>query len=506
MRRILDLPFIVVLMGISAAMMAVPMAHAVVLRDWQSGRAFFYSMLLFLVISGFLGLATMSFKPRSLARSHLTALLAAFTLLPAMLAVPFYEAVGNTSFGNAWFEMVSSMTTTGATLFEPERLTPTQHLWRGIVAWMGGFLIWVAAAALLAPMNLGGFEVISPSQPGIGARRDRTVGMPGSGDARKRLVRYALRLFPPYLGLTLLLWILLVMAGERPTVGIIHAMSVLSTSGISPVGGLENASAGFLGEVMIFLFFGFALTRASFSADFSQAGVRRLVTDPEARIGLFCIILVPCILFLRHWVGALEVDMIDDLPSALGALWGAVFSVASFLSTAGFTSAEWETARAWSGLETSGLILLSLALIGGGVATTAGGVKLLRVYALYTHGVREMERLVHPHSIGGQGAQVRRIRRQGAYVAWLFFMLFALSLTLVAVSLAATGVAFDEAMVLTVASLSTTGPAAAVATDTPVLFTDLDGAGKAITATAMVLGRLETLAIIALFNPAFWRS
>ena len=80
--------------------------------------------------------------------------------------------------------------------------------------------------------------------------------------------------------------------------------------------------------------------------------------------------------------------------------------------------------------------MLGLAMFGGGVATTAGGVKLLRVFALFKHGQREMERLVQPSSIGGAGQLARRFRRQGAFIAWIFFMLFAISIAAVTALLA----------------------------------------------------------------------
>jgi trk system potassium uptake protein TrkH len=133
-------------------------------------------------------------------------------------------------------------------------------------------------------------------------------------------------------------------------------------------------------------------------------------------------------------------------------------------------------------------------------------VKLLRVYVLVRHGQRELERLVHPSSIGGSGGQARFLRREGAYVAWIFFMLFAIAIAVVMLALALTGLDFESALVLTIAALSTTGPLAGVAADTPLSYAVLPEAAKLILAATMVLGRLETLAIIALLNPEFWRS
>ncbi len=175
------------------------------------------------------------------------------------------------------------------------------------------------------------------------------------------------------------------------------------------------------------------------------------------------------------------------------------------LTTTGFVSAEWGISTVWSGLKTPGLVLLGLALIGGGVATTAGGVKLLRVFALYQHSAREMERLVYPSSVGGSGQVARQLRRRGAYVAWIFFMLFALSMAAVASAFALTGVPFEDSLVMTIAALSTTGPAAQVVLDHPLGYTILDDPGKYVLVIAMALGRMETLALLALFNPQFWR-
>ena len=172
----------------------------------------------------------------------------------------------------------------------------------------------------------------------------------------------------------------------------------------------------------------------------------------------------------------------------------------------GFASSHWDTAQNWSGLATPGMILMGLALIGGGVATTAGGVKLLRVFALYQAGLREMEKLVHPSSVSGGTTLGRRVLKGGAFIAWVFFMLFAISLALVTTVLAGLGVAFEDAMTMAVAALSTTGPLLVWAGDAPIRLQELGPAAKSVFAAAMVLGRLETLAIIALLSPGLWRS
>lgn len=502
--RLLSLPFLVILMGIGAAAMYVPAIYALADDDLHVARVFFYGGTLFLILTAMVGFASAAGSSTNLARSHLLALLGAFTILPIMLAVPFYEGLRNTSFLNAYFEMVSSLTTTGASLFEPERLSGALHLWRALVGWMGGFLIWVTAIAVLAPLNLGGFEVTG-GEAGKGGNA-QFAQITNVANASQRLARYAALLFPIYAGLTLVLWIVLLLAGDRSLVAVSHAMSTMATSGISPVGGLAGSNSGAVGEAVVFGFLFYAVSRLMFSHDQQQTGLRTLRADPEFRMGGFLVIVLPLFLFARHWLGAYDVDLENDLASAVQALWGATFTVLSFMTTTGFVSEDWANARGWSGLQSPGLVLMGLSIVGGGVATTAGGIKLMRVYALYKHGNREMERLLHPSSVGGSGTQARHIRRFGAQISWIFFMLFSMSVALVMLALSLTGLSFESAMVFTISALSTTGPLAGVAAEEVLYYADLGGVGKMILAATMVLGRLEMLAIIALLNPALWRS
>jgi len=503
-RYIQHLPLILLLAMIASAAMLVPAAHALVQGDHHIARAFLYSGLLTLLVWVLVAI-TLSSRARhdNSMLSYLLSLFGAYIFLPVILAIPFHAALRDTSFLNAWFEMVSSLTTTGATLFDdPNRLSDTLHLWRALVGWLGGFLMWVAASAILAPLNLGGFEVTASAEPGQGGEQMDSFD---HVDASQRLVRSTLHLFPIYAGLTLALWTLLQILGDAPLVAFCHAMSTMSTSGISPIGGVQNASSALAGEMVIFLFLLFALSRMTFSADTITTARQSILLDPEFRVGVLIVLGVPTLLFLRHWISAFDVALVQGGWTALRALWGGLFTVLSFLSTTGFESIDWADTRDWSGLGTPGLILLGLSLTGGGVATTAGGVKLLRVYALYLHGLREMNRLVHPSSIAGSRGKSRRIRRKGAFIAWIFFMLFALSLTAVTLVFAALGASFEDAIVLSISALSTTGPLLTAAAETPIHLSQFGPTAKVVFAATMVLGRLETLAIIALFNPEFWR-
>jgi trk system potassium uptake protein TrkH len=357
---------------------------------------------------------------------------------------------------------------------------------------------------VLAPLNLGGFEIRSSGGVGQGAAAITQISR--VADTGERLRRFAGELLPVYAGLTGVLWLALVLTGDEPLVALCHAMSTLATSGISPIGGLEQAGSGAPGEALILLFLVFALSRVTYTRDDRPDGWRSLPRDAELRMAFALIGSVSLLLFLRHWFGAFERAGERDVITGLAAFWGDLFTVTSFLTTTGFVSSDWDVARVWSGLEAPGLILMGLAIFGGGVGTTAGGVKLLRVYALYIHGQREIDRLVHPSSVGGAGPVARQLRRQGAPLAWIFFMLFAFSIAIFMLAFTLSGEAFEDALVLTIAGLSTTGPVVEVASEGRLRLDLLTDAAKLFFAAAMVVGRLETLALIALLNPDFWRS
>lgn len=497
--RLAELPLLVVLIGLSGALALLPAAYAVAIDQTALGRGFFYAALIILIGTVMLGIATAAFTPRDPARSHLATLVSAYALLPLIMALPLTETVPDTTLANAWFEMVSAFTTTGASVYAPDRLPDAVHLWRAAVGWFGGFLTLLAAYAILAPLNLGGSEVASGRVPGrgaLGAAQVTRTAEPGD-----RLTRFALRLFPVYTGLTLALWVALMVAGDRGVTALIHAMGTLSTSGITGQVSPGTSGSGIMGEVLILAFLIFAITRRAFPGTGLTENRRPLFGDPELRLAGLILLAVTAILFLRHWIVAdATIAPVDD-SQALPSLWGVFFTATSFLTTTGYVSAEWQTGAAWSGIGTPGLVLMGLAIVGGGTATTAGGVKLLRVYALLRHGERELERIIHPNSIGRGGIDARRLRQEGAQLAWVFFMLFAVSIAATVALLTLAGVGFEQALVLAIAALTTTGQLATIGAAQPIPYADLSTDVKAILGLAMIVGRLETLALLALILP-----
>ncbi len=506
-------PPLVLLLLTSALLMLGPAAHAARLNEWLIARTFVYHSVFTVIVTVMVAFALQgrglqnemqggkqrSFNP---GQNQLFLLLVAYLALPVLLALPLAHLQPALTAPQSYFEMLSSLTTTGATLFDPAwSLAEPLHLWRGIVGWLGGFMFLVAALAVLEPMKLGGYEL--QATIGASATPNRRIRS-GTLEANERIQRYAALVVVPYVTLTAALTLGLILAGDRSLVAMMHAMGVMATSGITPLESFAEASSGHIGEVLVFVFLFTAVTQKSITIMFRRDILSVKGIDPEVKIALLCITILPLLLFLRHFLGAVDVADQANWQGAVRAIWGSAFGVLSFLTTTGYESLDWEAARGWSGLATPGLVLLALCVMGGGIATTAGGVKLLRIYALYKHGAREMGRLIHPSSVGGAGMTARRIRREGAAIAWLFLMLFLIGIAATLLALTASGESFEASMALSVAALTNTGPAAFLLTE-DMSFRDMSSLTYAILSAAMIFGRLEALVVIALFNPDFWR-
>jgi trk system potassium uptake protein len=504
MRQLQNAPLLVVFMALASLAMLLPAAHGALMSDYLIGRAFFYSSLALLLICTMIAIARGAYRAANPARSHAIALIAAYGVLPPMLALPMVQAGVGIGFGAAWFDMLSAMTTTGAPMFTGQDVPMTITLWRAMVGWMGGLFILVMAATVLLPMGLGGAEVVAAKPM---AQFDLNADAKSSPQSKRRargaLGAALLLIFPIYGAFTLMLWIALTLAGETSFTALITAMAVLSTSGISEAGGHVAQNSGFLGEAVIFIFMAAALSRHNLPSRASQGRMTRgdRFYDPEMRLGLLIVALTSAALFVYHWIGRTPPS--DATP--LGAIWGGLLLGLSFLSTTGLTSASTQEALDWAGLVSPGLMLMGLAIIGGGAATAAGGVKLLRIYALLRHGERELERLVHPHSLGGAGQTARYIRRTGAISAWVFFILFALSIGAGTAALTLTGMGFDASIGFVIAAITNTGPLATSLPDMPLSWGDLGGAQMAILGAIMVAGRIELLVLLAVFSPDTWR-
>lgn len=223
-------PGFVVLLLAFAGLMLVPAFHAAHLRNWPVARVFLDHALFLGLLGLILGYATMNRVPRRPTLYHLLTILLTFLLIPLALALPVQALVPGLGFGRAYFEMLSCLTTTGATLLDRVRLLPEPlHLWRALVGWMGGLIVLISAFAVLAPLNLGGFELLQAGSSHLEARRGTTLP-----ETSRRAIGFTRTIAPLYALLTGGLALVLILAGDRPFIALCHAMGTLSTSGISP--------------------------------------------------------------------------------------------------------------------------------------------------------------------------------------------------------------------------------------------------------------------------------
>ena len=418
-------PVVSLMLGILALLMLVPMTQALTAGEWRNARGFLYPAIFNLFIAAALGALLRPMAVRETARHELLALLLIWLILPVFACIPLVLLTPSLGVTGAWFEMVAALTTTGGTAYERTSPSPDAiQLWRGLVGWYGGLITLLGAYVVLAPRRLGGYEVMSADLTDA-----RSIDLRVSGATFEARAHRALRTIAPiYAGMTAIVAVAFNGLDKPGLVAAVHAMSIVSTSGISPVPGQLASGQSYWAEAVALFFMILAASRLVY-APAAQIGRKHgWFYDPELRMLLALSVLATFVLFLRHWVGVLTIDVEVGATDGLSALWGGFFTSVSFITTTGFTSHAWESARDWSGLANPGLILLGLCAIGGGAATTAGGIKLIRAVALLRHGVRELERIASPNSVGGSGSGGRGMRREGAFIAWAFMMLFILGL------------------------------------------------------------------------------
>lgn len=506
-----------VMMSFGAGALMLPFAfYAYVITDFDSAMAFFYSAVVVLSLSVMVAIARARPENESLenhrqAGNGLASFIFAYFLLPLVFALPFLVMFGGAEIISAWFEMVSCFTTTGASAYgrffddtgTQNALPVVFHLWRAFIAWLGGLFFLVGASVILRPIGLGGAEV---SSGGITLQHLSAHNLHSHYSALlPRLWRGLKVIFPLYSGATALLWFLLLSTGSESIDALVHAMATLSTSGVTAQTGPSGGMLFGTDELFIAFFLLAAITHHWQTREVRvKEWVIALIKDAEVRLGAILIFVAATALSFKYWHSIRIGDFFDDIKLFVDLFLGSLFSALSFLTTTGFVSPTILHAQSLSGSGTGELLFVGLAIIGGGVLTTAGGVKLLRIYALLRHGERELQKMLYPSSVGGGGGNARKLRREGAYFAWLAFMLFAISISIVAALLTFLGVALEPAIIYTISALSTTGPLA------DIILTNHSGYGalspviKWILAITMIVGRLEVLAIIVMLAPVRW--
>ena len=406
-------------------------------------------------------------------------------------ALPFYLSGAIPNITDAFFESMSGVTTTGATIIGnpitlpnlPNGIESLPHgilFWRSFIQWIGGMGIIVFTIAILPLLGIGGVQMFKAEVPG-----------PVSDKLRPRVKETAKILWLVYVGFTALETLLLGFGGMTWFDAICHAFTTMPTGGFSTM----NASiAGWTSSVIhyIIIFFmlmagiNFALHFRAMSGD-----VKAYFRDYEFKIYIGIILLVTVIIF--------TVVSLSDGGFTHVKFRDSLFQTVSIITTTGYGTYDYEL---WGYFIQ--FTLIGLMFIGAMGGSTGGGMKLIRVFLIVKHSLMETRRLLHaraiiPIRIGGRYIDESIIRNTLG-----FFLFYVAIFALTAASLTAMNIDITSAIGAAASAVGNIGPALGAfgPTDNYALLPDI---GKWILSFAMLLGRLEIFTVLILFSRTFWK-
>ncbi len=495
------LPLLFQIFGLACSLMFIISVYAIAIELFREARIFFYTGLTGILIFSLLVLVTSNRKLKETGFSQLLSLISSFIFLPFFFAFPTWVILPSVNWIDVYLDMVGAFTTTGLPVFEKEILSKPLHLWRALVAWFGGGLIWTAAFVILVPINLGGFDVFSNKINSSKSNRKLTLD-----ERSMTLVKVGKKLIPVYIGLTFALWGGLTGLGTDGYTSLIRALSVISTSGISGPEKFELDGAGFFGELLILLFLFLALSHTILKFFHKQIRIKGILFDKEIRLGLLITMISTMVIsFKQINIGIVYGKLVIPSETIFELIWGNFFTVFSFITTNGYVSTFWYFPQSKADFSSIVIILMGLCLFGGGVATTAGGIKLLRISILFTAFSNETGKLLHPSSIIGKNTSHNSLEIS-IFMAWIFFMLFMVTVAVLTIFLALFEMHFEEALLIAVACLTTTGPIIEMVGLEEIVILDLSFFQKMALITGMVVGRLEILVALSLITFGFNRN
>ena len=416
-----------------------------------------------------------------------------FSWIIAALAgsLPFYLSGAIPNFTDAFFESMSGVTTTGASIIgNPETLP---HLtsgieslpygilfWRSFIQWIGGMGIVVFYIAILPILGSGGIQLFKLEVPG-----------PVADKIKPRLRETAKMLWIVYLGITFANIIALVLAGMPIFDSICHAFTIMPTGGFS----IKNSSIAYYDSTLIhtiIMFFMFA-AGVNFTLHYRaiNGSPKSYLKDKEFLTYFSLIIAVSILIFLS--IGSekgyyLAKDFRDSM-----------FQTISIITTTGFGTADYEL---WPIFTQA--VLLSLMFIGAMGGSTGGGMKVIRSMVLVKYAALETRRMLHsraliPVRIGRQHINEDVVRNTLG-----FFLFFVTSFAMSSIALTFMGVDLLSAIGAAASAMGNIGPGlnSFGPTDNYAL---LPVAGKWLLSFCMLLGRLEIFTVIVLFSRTFWK-
>ena len=391
---------------------------------------------------------------------------------------PFYFSGYFPSYPDALFEAVSGVTTTGATILtDIESLPKSILLWRAFLQWIGGLGIVVFTIALLPLLGVSGEKLFNLEFPG-----------PSSEKMTPRIQETAKILLGFYVGFTFIEFLLLSYSMTFFN-AICHAFTTMPTGGFSTFNSSINDQPIYVKTViLLFMIIGGTNFVLHFRA--LKGGFRSYIRDREFLYYTGLIAIISSMILLISYITSNGSGVLDT-----------VFQVVAILTSTGYTAIDYEL---WSPYVKQ-FMLFGLMFVGAMGGSTSGGMKLIRVVAIFKYARMELKRALHskaiiPIRIGSKVIEDEVIRKTlGFFLFYIMFFFFA------SLSFSAMGIDMESSFGAAASGMGNIGPSLGQfgPTDT---YLSLPLAGKFIMMFCMLLGRLEIFAVLVLFTKTYWRT
>ncbi|MGD9869687.1 MAG: TrkH family potassium uptake protein [Thauera sp.] len=464
-------------------LMSFPLAVSAWLED---GATLAYDQGLFVTfVSGLLLWAATRAHRRDL-RVHDGFLLVAATwvVLPLFGALPLLAYIPDLGFTDAYFEAVSGLTATGATVLTGlDDLPISINLWRTFMHWVGGMGVIVLVVAILPLLGIGGRQLYKAEVPS--PMKDSSL--------TPRIAETAKGLWISYVLLTVACGLSLWWAGLDEWDAVIHAFSVAGLGGFSN----KDASLGHFdnfGVEMVVVVFALlaGLNYATHYLALMRRSLRPYYRDPE----------IPFYFgVLGFSVGLLVVFLlVEGAFTEIGeALRYALFHVVSISTSLGLATYDYTL---WPMFAQLWLLFLGSFIACSG--STGGGIKMMRAIILYNQVFREIVRSLHPSAVRPVRMGRTPVPENILHAVLGFSFMYMVSIVSLTLVLSATGLELITAFSAVVACLNNTGPGLDMVGPASN-YQGLEAFHKWVLSFTMILGRLEIFTFLVVLTPTFWR-
>ena len=407
-----------------------------------------------------------------------------WTVLPAVATLPLLIQLDGLSFTDAYFETVSALTTTGATVLTGlERLPVSINVWRCLMVLVGGMGIIVLTVAILPLLGVGGAQLYKAES--AGPMKDEKL--------TPRMAETARGLWGVYFATGVACLLAYAWAGMGWADAFMH---MCSTMGLGGLAAYDASFAAFnsprIEAVAIFFMFIAGINFGLYFAAIHRRSLLLVLRDAEARA--YVLVMLGAVLLVAVFLTAHGV-----YPTFAESLRHAAFNVVSVATTTGFATVDYAQWPVFA--PALMLILCSFATCAG---STGGGIKMIRSLLLIKQARRELVRIVHPRAVvpvtlGGQLVPPQILISVIAYMLAYGAVSLAASLALMF-----TGLDLVTSVTAVIACVNNTGPGLGQVGPSGN-YQGLSDVQTWICTACMLLGRLELLSLLVLLTPQFWR-